>query len=172
MQRQNVHKRLFNRVEIVIVIAVLGVTASSMGPRWTQADTPAPEIILADQLALMRTQILVYRAQHHGRPPGFPNGDLHATPDYQTFVAQMTSYTNGRGKTSASADRDFRFGPYLHDVPMNPFNQSASIRFIGAGETFPTSPAGDAGWFYQPSTGALCANVQGRDDTGKPFIDY
>ena len=48
----------------------------------------------------MRAQIMVYKAQHRDTPPGYPNGDINATPDAATFVSQMTGFTDETGNVS------------------------------------------------------------------------
>ena len=42
----------------------------------------------------LRTQIIVFKAQHRDSPPGYPNGATSGTPTEALFVAQMTKYSN------------------------------------------------------------------------------
>jgi general secretion pathway protein G len=159
-------------VEVLIVVLIIGVLAALVVPQFSNAAKTAKESTLRDDLRHLRTQIMVYRAQHGNVSPGFPNGDPSATPTDAAFVAQMTQYTDGRGRASANPDATHKLGPYLTDMPVNPINDSASIRFIGPGQPFPSAPVGSEGWVYQPSTGAISANVDGEDSSGAKFFEY
>ena len=81
-----------------------------MIPQFSNASVQARENALKDELRYLRTQIVVYKAQHKDVPPG-SNGD---------FVEQMTQYTNDLGAASATATSTHKFGPYLSKIPKNP----------------------------------------------------
>jgi hypothetical protein len=50
----------------------------------------------------------------------------------------------------------FRYGPYLEEVPANPFNGSDTIVVVRNRNDVPVP--GNAGWAYVPETGEIFAN--------------
>ena len=87
----------------------------------------------------------MYKIQHLGKYPEFAN-----------FSDQMTKATN----ISGGATGDTPYGPYVSgDIPANPFNGSNAIVAVAtAGATPSAVVAGDAGWQYDESTGAVWPN--------------
>ena len=164
--------RGFTFVEVLIVVLILGILAALVVPQFSNAADEARESSMRNDLRYLRTQIMVYRAQHNGVSPGHPGGNTSNEPTFEAFVDQMTRYSSIGGSTADAPSETHRFGPYLQKMPTNPINNSAAIRFIAAGETFPTSPEGDEGWVYQPSTGQIAANVSGVDKDGVAYFDY
>lgn len=165
----------FTLVEIIIVVAILGILAAIVVPRFSNAAQTAGATALREDLKVLRTQIAVYRAQHMGVSPGYPAGSTSsqsASPSLEVFIAQMTQFTDEKGATSTTKNSQYRFGPYLLKMPVNSINDSSEIRFIAADESFPTAPAGRQGWLYQPSTGTIAANVAGEDSSGLAYFDY
>ncbi len=162
----------FSLVELIIVIAILGILAAIVVPRFTNASEVAQSNALKEDLRILRTQIMVYRVQHNGNPPGYPNGDLSASPTMESFTQQMTLYSNAEGKTSATPSTQYKLGPYLLKMPVNMKNGSSEIKFIGDGAAFPSAADGTTGWVYQPSTGLFAANATGSDSDGKKYFDY
>lgn len=165
-------RRGFTLVEILIVVAILGILAAMVVPKFSSAADAARESVLRDDLRYLRTQIVVYRAQHNGVNPGYPEGDTSASPTASAFLQQMTLYTDDKGVTSASPDSRFKYGPYLMKMPENPVKGSDAIRIIADGQDMPEAPTGNEGWVYQPSTGTILANVEGSDGKGQPFFEY
>src|SRR5438270_867502 len=88
----------FTLVEILIVVVILGILASIVVPKMSGAAMAARENMLRDDLRFLRSQIALYRAQHHDRAPGSINGGV---PDEATFISQMTAYSDDAGNISA-----------------------------------------------------------------------
>jgi type II secretory pathway pseudopilin PulG len=160
------------RIEIAIVAMILIAMAGLFGPQLTNAANQRRENVLADQLHYLRTQILIYRAQHGGIAPGYAGGDMSTQPTADMFVKQMTGYTDQHGAVADRFDETHLYGPYIQEVPANPFNGDRSIVIIGDDEPFPQQPLPQGGWLYKPSTCALAANVRGHDANGVSLIDY
>ncbi len=164
----------FTLVELLIVLLIIALLAALVLPGFSSATASARETNLIDNLRHVRTQLLVYTAQHGGAAPGYPDGNKNAAPDADVFVAQMTGYTDkiGRVSPSGNPDADYAMGPYLRKVPTNPINLSAAVRIVSAHDSFPSGPSGAEGWLYQPTTLTFVANVPGQDKTGRPYFDY
>jgi general secretion pathway protein G len=164
--------RGFTVVEVLIVAVILGTLAVVVVPHFSDASEPKRSAAVRDDLRYLRTQIMVYRAQHKGVAPGFPRGDSAAVPTYEAFVTQLTQPTDEAGGPVAGGSADHPLGPYLPRIPANPVNGSSAILFVPAGSPFPTAPSGPQGWVYQPSTGTIAANVPGTDAAGVDYFDY
>jgi hypothetical protein len=67
----------------------------------------------------------------------------------------MTKYTDANSKLTTSQEpADGVYGPYLQEIPKNPFNDSDKVS-IGTAR-----PSGDdsSGWYFNSKTGAFNAN--------------
>jgi general secretion pathway protein G len=137
----------FTLVEILIVVVILGILAAIVIPQFTQASTEAKQNSLMSDLQTFRSQIELYKVQHTDDLP--TDGGL-------TFVAAMTGQTELSGLVSDGDPTNGVYGPYLQQIPKNPFNDMATVREDGA-------PAGanTEGWRFDTTTGAIQA-----DDTG------
>src|SRR5689334_20986294 len=80
----------FTMIEVLIVVVVVGILAAVVVPRFSNASVQAKENTLKTDLRYLRTQIVVYKAQHNDIAPGYPDGDLAALPTAGAFAQQMT----------------------------------------------------------------------------------
>jgi len=129
-------KKGFTLVEILIVVVILGILAAIVIPQFTEASTEAKKSSLRSDLQTVRSQIELYKIQHNDNPPP---GDTAAA-----FVTAMTTTVAYNGTN---------YGPYLQQMPKNPFNGSSDIKVTG------DPGAGDQGWWYDAETGAFKANT-------------
>ena len=119
----------FTLVEILIVVVILGILAAIVIPQFSDASTEAKYSSLASNLQMLRAQIELYKIQHNDTPPTLAS-----------FSAQLTGQTDVNG--NAGTD----FGPYMRDIPVEPFTNDATV-----------SAAGATGWNYTESTGEIWA---------------
>ncbi|MDP6379820.1 MAG: prepilin-type N-terminal cleavage/methylation domain-containing protein, partial [Phycisphaerae bacterium] len=130
----------FTLVEILIVVIILGILAAIVIPQFTEASEDARLSSLVTNLQTIRSQLLLYKAQHLEVFPG-------ADGDSDTFTDQMKEYTNASGGISATPSSSYPYGPYLQTVPKNPISNSAALRIITVGSTEFAAPTADAGWW-------------------------
>ena len=162
----------FTLIEMLIVVVILGILATIVIPQFSNASINAKENMLKDELRYLRTQIVVYKAQHHDIPPGYPDGDRTAPATAADFVAQMTKPTDDYGVTNATPTSVFKFGPYLSAMPGNPLTKLDGVLIVGDTEDMPAATSTDYGWYYKPSTGEVIGNVVGNDTAGNAYSSY
>jgi general secretion pathway protein G len=134
------------QIEILVVVIVLCVVAAIVIPQFSAAGEEAKLSMLVSDLQTIRSQIQLYKLQHNSELP---------TKNGVTFEKAMTKYTKADGTPAKpQAPGDGIYGPYLHMIPKNAFNNSNVIS-TGAG-----APPGDnsSGWYFNVTTGAFNAN--------------
>jgi len=159
-------ERGFTLVEILIVCIILGILAAVVVPQFSNATYQARENTLKDDLRYLRTQVLVYKAQHRDVAPG-AGGSV--------FLDQMTSFTDDSGNINATKTSTFKYGPYLSRMPSNPLapTEKTAIMISNASDLSSAIDESDpAGWIYNPATLQIIANQSGSDTNGVPYSQY
>jgi hypothetical protein len=155
------------------IFAVLLVGAAALHPpRYADGSQPSRDATLAECLRYLRTQIYVYSLDHNGVPPGFPGNDIGQPPDAQTFVAQMTQYTDASGRYSPEKTSQFRHGPYLMSVPANPVNLRSDVLVVTTDKAPRADDTKPYGWIYDPVTRQIVPNLAGADSQGVSYASY
>ena len=146
----------FSLVELLIVVAILGILAAIALPTFQSHSQEAKEAAAKDNLRILRQQIELYTAQHNDLPPGYINSDPAQGAGPVAFSRQMVN------------------GHYLSELPENPFNNKSAIKVVGDDEDFPTQPFMTAlyGWVYKPATKTIRLNWFGTDSAGVSYFDY
>ncbi len=150
-------KKSFTLVEILIVVAILGILAALVLPQFQSHTQEAKESAAKDNLRILRNAIEIFAAQHDGTPPGYPNNDTSLSPSNHAFETQMVGNTK-----------------YLTDIPSNPFSEKSTIALLDNSEVFPTEPVqiNLYGWVYQPATKTIKLNWPNTDSEGVAYFDY
>jgi prepilin-type N-terminal cleavage/methylation domain-containing protein len=148
-------KKAFTLVEVLIVVAILGILAAIVLPTFQDNVTEAREASAKDTLRVMRETIELYAAQHNDVPPGYQNNDPTQSAGWTIFWAQMV-----------------RDGKYIPKLPKNPFNESMIIKVIPNGDTLPAEATGTYGWIYKPQNKDFRIDWPGTDSKGTRFYDY
>lgn len=164
--------RGFTLVEILIVVVLLGVLAAIVIPSVGKSTTMARETTLAMDLNLLRRFIPVYTSQHLEVSPGYPGGDQSAAPTEQAFTDQATLASNDHGQTAARGTPGFPLGPYISNIPENPFNKLATVQMLADDADFPGVADNSHGWICKPLTGEIRPDNAGTDDSGTAYYAY
>ena len=164
--------RAFTLVEILAVVVLLGILAAIVVPKISSSNTSAKQSALATDLQLLRRFIMVYKAHHLEVAPGYPDGNTTAAPTEQAFVEQATMSSNADGQTAAIGTSGYKRGPYMQNIPVNPFNGKNAIEMLGNDEDFPSDADNSNGWIYKAATGEVRADVTGTDGNGTRYYDY
>ena len=133
----------FTLVEILIVVVILGILAAIVIPQFTNASTEAKLNSLMSNLQSVRSQVELYKVQHN---------DLLPSPEAAGTWNRMTQYTDISGAAQATKDATHIYGPYLQQVPKNPFNDKSTVDLDG------TVGDNNAGWEFNSTTGAFQAD--------------
>jgi general secretion pathway protein G len=144
----------FTLMEMLIVVAILGILAAIILPQFQSHTQQAREATAKDNLRILRNAIELYAVQHDGIPPGYPDNDLTKNPEWATFILQL--------------EREH----YFSEMPSNPFNNNVALQMLLASEPFPPQPDGQTGWIYKPQIKAIKLNWPGIDSSGIPYYNY
>ena len=140
----------FTLVEVLIVVAILGILAVVVVPQFGKTNFQSKEATLASNLLTIRKTFERYRVQHDDTYP-------------VVFAAQLLITTNKAGLPGTE------YGPYLRTgFPKNPINGDSSVVTV---VTMPDAPIGTSGWIYALSNGDFRANVSGMASSDVPFFD-
>lgn len=147
MSYQNVQRRAFSLIELVIVVVIIGIIGAIALPRMSRGAAGAADSGLIADLAVMRNAVDLYQAEHGGSYPTFAD-----------FVAQMTTYTDVLGNDQATKDSTYFLGPYLRAVPELKVGTNKGKSALAA-----TQGGSTAGWVYDETTGTISANLPGTE---------
>lgn len=149
--------RAFSLIELVIVVVILAIIGAIAIPRLSRGAEGAADSALVSDLAVMRSALDLYSTEHGGTYPALAK-----------FVAQLTTYTDVNGSTSATKTGAYIYGPYLRAVPPLPVGTEK-------GQTGITATAGTAsnGWVYDATAGTVVANTTTETDaSGTKYSAY
>lgn len=134
-------QRGFTLVELMIVVAILGILAAIVIPQFSSSTNEARTAALGSDLAAIRKQIDLYRYHHQEQLPAAV-GETGAD-----FIRRLTTKTDMAGNSGGD------FGPYFLRMPVNPFNNLSTVRIgdVAAG-------ANTHGWRFDPVSGQFLAD--------------
>jgi len=141
--RSGVARRAFSLVELVMVVATLGIIAMIAIPRLAGAAANADAAAMVANVTVLQNAIDIYAAEHNNLNPT-QDGDRSVNRNGVRFAARLTGPTDDAGRAGGL------FGPYLLRVPRNPDNDKNTIPIDGV-------PLGAnlAGWRYSSARGII-----------------
>jgi general secretion pathway protein G len=143
-------RRGFTLVELMIVIAILGLLAAIVMPRLTDASQQARQTGINAQLQTIRRQIELYKAQHE-----------ETIPDVTTsWDVMLQGVTVGNPPTE--------IGPYLQVTPLNPLNNRSNV-MDGDGSGSAGAPCG---FIYDYQGGGGTGKLLATDKDGLTPLSY
>jgi len=134
-QRKN--RSAFTLVEVLIVVVIMAILAATIIPQFTDSTNDAKTSTAKFNLHTMRSQIELYKAHHNG-----------ALPD--AALSKLTIATDADGNAGGP------FGPYMRQIPDNPFTNLNAVKSIGNDPAVVGDvTAGGGGWLYNSTTGGI-----------------
>jgi prepilin-type N-terminal cleavage/methylation domain-containing protein len=133
-------RNAFTVIEVLIVVVIMALLAAVIIPQFTDSTKDAKLGNARFNVQALRSQIELYRSHHNG-----------LTPD--SALNQLLANTDISGAKGSGAS--YPYGPYLKQIPTNPFNDSASITVITNDPAQSADVTGKGGWLYNPSTGGI-----------------
>jgi general secretion pathway protein G len=136
-----INKSGFTLVEILIVVVILGILAAIVVPQLSNSSTQVKTSALSTDLRKIRTQIELYKFHHKSMLPA------SSDETNEDFKQRMTEKTDADGNSGTD------YGPYMREIPLNPFNNRRTIRIDG-----PAAGANTEGWRFDTSSGDFQAD--------------
>lgn len=133
----------FTLVEVLIVVVIMAVLAATIIPQFADSTTDAKVSTLKFNLHTLRSQIELYRTHHDGKLPS-------------ATLVELTKSTNVSGTQGTGAN--FPYGPYIRQLPDNPFTNSNTVTAISASPATAGDVTGTGGWLFNTTTGELWAD--------------
>jgi len=137
------NRRAFSLIELVIVVVIIGIIGAIAIPRMSRGASGAADSGLIADLAVLRSAVDLYKAEHGGTLPTFAD-----------FEAQLTTYTDDASNDNATKTTTYYLGPYLRELPKLKVGANKGQSAIVASQGGST-----AGWVYDAATGAISANL-------------
>jgi len=133
-------KQGFTLVEVLIVVVIMAVLAATIIPQFSDSTKDAKASTVEFNLHTLRSQVELYKSQHDGK---LPTGTL----------VELTSKTNRAGTVGTT--NQFPYGPYVRDLPMNPFSNSNTVKVITSTPAAAGDVTGTGGWLYNATSGEV-----------------
>ncbi len=161
-------QRGFSLIELVIVVVIIGIIAAIAVPRMSRGAKGADESSLKGSLAVFRTAIDLYAAEHGGN---FPAGTSTEVVD------KLTTYSDVIGATSATKTTTHIYGPYVKAIPPLPLGTKkgkTGVHVTAVAADLPPQGLATDGWWFNSATGDARANLPDAevDDTGTKYNAY
>lgn len=131
----------FTLVEVLIVVVIMAILAATIIPQFSDSTKDAKLSTGKFNLHTLRSQIEIYKSQHNG---DVPSGTL----------VELTKTTDSSGAQGTGVN--FPFGPYVREIPANPFTNDATVKVIAVDPAVAGSvTSGNGGWLYNETTGGI-----------------
>jgi type II secretion system protein G len=136
MKTQNLYRRGFSLIELLIIVSIIGILAAIVIPTFSNANETAKAGALSSQLNTVKKALILYKTDHNDQ---FPTDAQLITNQWQV----LTNSTDIDGEITGS-----EYGPYFQKPPFNAFMDSNIV-----------AADNSAAWEYDSATGTIRAVV-------------
>jgi type II secretory pathway pseudopilin PulG len=151
-------------LDVLLAATLIALASTLLAHSLAGAPQREQERELRLRLDSLRRAVQQYQSDH-GFYPGSAADYGYPLSDEQ-FRRKLTQYTDLRGVASQTRSHRFRFGPYLSEVPVEPFGRSTHLDWALQEHRSPeelsravAEGGGVGGWYYAPETGSVLANL-------------
>ena len=123
-------------IELLIIVAILGILAAIVLPTFSNANETAKASAVSSQISTVKKALILYKTDHNDQLP----------TDAQLITNQWQVLTNSTDINGDVTGSDY--GPYFQKPPFNAFADSDVV-----------AADNSAGWQYDSSTGTIQAVV-------------
>ncbi len=176
----------FTLVELLIVVIILALLAAIVVPQFASSTDDAKLASLDTTLSNLRAAIDLYYQQHGEYPGELTAVDVACTATdgtgtggagaqgSQSFLDQLSLYSDANGGTCSVKDANFEFGPYLkkNSLPANPITGVSTLEVVDDGDILMAGTNVDLGWKYDILAGKFIANDTTDPDGAGPEVSY
>jgi prepilin-type N-terminal cleavage/methylation domain-containing protein len=157
----------FTLVELVTVTVIIGTIASIAIPRISRGAEGAGAAAVQADLAVLRTAIDMYAAEHGGVFPGENADGLGGTArSEEAFLSQMLKFTDFRGQASDTRAYPYIYGPYVAKgmpaAPIGAYEGSSAVKVVTTGPQ--RVATGTYGWVYNVLNGEIILNTSAAEE--------
>jgi prepilin-type N-terminal cleavage/methylation domain-containing protein len=152
------YRTAFSLVELVIVVVIIGIVGAIAVPRLSSASERAKTGSLTANIAVLTKCIEHYIAEHGDLSPA-DNPGSPGSASGALFAERLVGRTDGNGLVIPGGP----FGPYLREVPPNPYNRRRTIRIDGV-----APGANLAGWRWSTTKRLIDADHAGSGGVLEP----
>lgn len=151
-------RKAFSLIELVIVVVILGIIGAIAIPRMSRGAVGAADSGAISDLAVLRSAIDLYQAEHDGNYPTLAN-----------FSDQLTKYTDSSGNAVGTMDATHIYGPYLRKIPTQKVGPEKGSATLTA-----TKGTSGFGWWYTAASGDIRVNAADTelDSSGTQYNQY
>lgn len=153
--RIRARKSGFTLVEILIVVIILGILAAIVIPQFTNASQDARESSVVSQLQTLRSQVELYKLQHHEQYPT-DDGTAAGVWDWDLLTGKTDEFADSTATTK-------NLGPYLQQIPINPLNSLSVVEVVATDPDASFAPVATSGFVFSSETGKLWATNSTKD---------
>ncbi len=134
----------FSLLELVMVVVVIGTVGAIAVPRMASASENSKAESLEASRVIFQKALDLY-VEEHGGLNANQGPDGSATNNLVAFVRRITSTSDGLSNPDAQGI----YGPYLREIPRNPYAAAQTVRFDG-----PAAPQ-DRAWRFDTATNTI-----------------
>ena len=165
-------KKAFTLIELMIVVAILGILAAVVIPSVQGHTSSARDSAAKDMLRTLRNQIELYKFHHVDLAPGYKGAaEIDAVKTVKQFI--KCTKVNGSISFSSTPSGTYIHGPYLPEMTTNPYNGLSTITIVADATAFSAVADGtSSGWLYKRGTAEIRVNSTGTDDKGIKHYDF
>ena len=165
----------FSLLEILVVVVLLGIIAAISIPMVAGYGTQADETAFHSDLALLRTSIEMFAADHNGAYPGSIGDGVHAAGSESAIAEHLTKFSNADGVTSDTKSSSHPFGPYVTNavpgITVGPLQGENGVAMTSSTSNLTADASPSKAWKYSTATGQIIANTQQTASDGSKQYD-